>query len=64
MPELRRDEERHDVLGYFLAYRAHLEDELRAAGRDAAKRADLRAVIARYDAAIARLRSALATQAP
>lgn len=60
MPELRRDEERHDVLEYFLAYRAQLERDLRAAGRNAGKRAEVLAVIARYDAAIARMRSALA----
>jgi hypothetical protein len=64
MPELQRDEERRDVLEYFLAYRAQLERDLSAAGRDANKRTALLAVIARYDAAIARLRSSLATPAP
>jgi len=64
LPELRRDEERHDVLEYFVAYRARLERDLVAAGGDGDKRAAVRAAIARYDAAIARLRSALATSAP
>jgi hypothetical protein len=64
LPELRRDEERHDVLEYFLAYRAQLDRDLAVAGRDADKRAAVLAVIERYDAAIARLRSSLATPAP
>lgn len=63
VPELQRDEERRDALEYFLAYRAQLERDLGAAGRDARKRAAVLAVIARYDAAIARLRSWLATPA-
>jgi hypothetical protein len=64
LPELRRDEERHDALEFFLAYRARLERDLGVAGRDADKRAAILAVMGRYDAAIARLRSSLATQAP
>jgi len=64
VPELRRDQERGDVLEYFLAYRAELERELADAGADAGKRAPVLVVIQRYDAAIARLRSALATPAP
>ena len=63
-PELQRDEERHDALEYFLAYRARLERDLAVAGGDANKRAAVVAVIARYDAAIARLQSAIATPAP
>lgn len=63
-PELQRDEERHDALEYFLTYRARLERDLAAAGGDADKRAAVLAVIARYDAAIARLQSAVATPAP
>ena len=63
-PELRRDEERQDVLDYLLSYRAKLERDLGVAGGDADKRAAVLAVIARYDAAIARLQSALATPAP
>jgi hypothetical protein len=57
LPELRRDEERRDALDYFLAYRARLEHDLAVAARDADKRAAVLAVIERYDAAIARLRS-------
>jgi hypothetical protein len=64
VPELQRDEERRDVLDYFLAYRAKLERDLAAAGGDAAERSAVIAVIGRYDAAIARLRSSLATPAP
>jgi hypothetical protein len=64
VPELQRDEERRDVLEYFLAYRAQLERDLAVAGRDASKRTAVLAVIGRYDAAIARLRSLLGTQAP
>jgi hypothetical protein len=64
VPELQRDEERRDVLDYFLAYRAKLERDLDGAGRDAAERSAVLAVIGRYDAAIARLRSSLATPAP
>src|SRR4029079_998412 len=64
VPELQRDEERRDVLEYFLAYRAQLERDLGAAVRDANKRAAVLAVIGRYDAAIARLRSSFATPAP
>ena len=63
-PELQRTEERHDALEYFLAYRARLERDLAAAGGDADKRAAVVAVIARYDAAIARLQSAIAPPAP
>jgi hypothetical protein len=63
-PELRRDEERHDVLEFLVAYRAQLERDLGLAGRDAEKRAAVLAVIERYDGAIARLRSALSTPAP
>jgi len=63
-PELRRDEERHDVLEFFVAYRAQLERDLGVAGRDAGKRAAVLAVIERYDAAIAQLRSSLSTPAP
>ena len=63
-PELPRDEERHDALEYFLAYRARLERDLAAAGGDADERAATLAVIARYDAAIARLQSAIAPPAP
>jgi hypothetical protein len=64
VPELQHDEERRDVLEYFLAYRAQLERDLGAAGDDANKRAAVLAVIVRYDAAIARLRSVVATPAP
>jgi hypothetical protein len=64
LPELRRDEERHDALEFFLAYRAQLERDLAVAGADADKRAAVLAVIERYDAAIARLRSSLPTAAP
>jgi len=64
LPELRRDEERHDVLEFFLAYRAQLERDLAVAGRDVDKRAAVLAVIERYDVAIARLRSSLATPSP
>jgi hypothetical protein len=64
VPELQRDEERRDVLDYFLAYRAKLERDLGAAGSDAAERSAVLAVIGRYDAAIERLRSSLATPAP
>jgi hypothetical protein len=64
LPELQRDEERHDALEFFLAYRAQLERDLDAAGADADKRAAVLAVIERYDAAIARMRSILATPAP
>jgi len=64
VPELRRDEERRDALEYFLAYRAKLERDLAAAGRNAGKRDAVLAVIGRYDAAIARLRGELGTAAP
>jgi hypothetical protein len=64
VPELQRDEERRDVLDYFLAYRAQLERDLAAAGSDVGKRTAVLAVIGRYDAAIARLRSSLETPAP
>jgi hypothetical protein len=64
VPELRRDEERHDALAYFVAYRAKLARELRAAGRDTGKRADVRTIIGRYDAAIARLRASGPTTSP
>ena len=63
-PELQRNEERRDVLDYFLAYRAKLDRDLGAAGGDAAERSAVLAVIGRYDVAIARLRSSLATPAP
>ena len=64
VPELQRDEERTDALEYFVAYRARLERDLRIAGTDARKRAEVLVVIERYDAAIARLRSSLATPTP
>ena len=64
LPELRRDEERHDALEFFLAYRARLEHDLGVARRDPVKRAAVLAVIERYDAAIARMRSSLATPTP
>jgi len=64
VPELQRDEERRDVLDYFLAYRAKLERDLDAAGPDAAERSAMLEMIGRYDASIARLRSSLATPAP
>ena len=64
LPELRRDEERGDALEFFLAYRARLERDLAVAGNDADKRAAVVAVIERYDAAIARLRSSPPTSAP
>jgi len=64
LPELQRDEEQHDALEFFLAYRARLEGDLAVAGTRADKRGAVLAVIERYDAAIARLRSSLATPAP
>ncbi len=56
MPELNRPEERRDTLAYFVAYREKLRRDLEAAGGDGEKRRETRATIARYDAAISRLR--------
>ena len=55
MPELNRPEERRDTLEYFLAYRRTLQRDLDAS-RDAGERREILATIARYDAAITRLR--------
>ena len=56
VPELKRPEERRDVLAYFLAYRDKLGRDLAAAGEDQNERQRIRVLIERYDAAIARLR--------
>lgn len=55
IPELNRPEERRETLEYFRAYRRKLQRDVDV-GRDAAERREILATIARYDAAIARLR--------
>jgi hypothetical protein len=57
IPELNRPEERRQTLEFFLAYREKLQRDLREA--EPAAREEVLATIARYDAAIARLRAVM-----
>jgi hypothetical protein len=63
MPELNRPEERRDALDFFLAYREKLGRDLEAAGENRDERQRILATLARYDAAIARLRELVAGEA-
>jgi hypothetical protein len=57
VPELNRSEERRDALDFFLAYRGKLGRDLEAARDDPDRRSEIAATIARYDAAIERMRA-------
>lgn len=59
-PQMNRPDQQHATLGFFLAYRDKLQHDLAALPVDAEEHDDLRAAIARYDDAIARLRRRIA----
>ncbi len=63
IPELNRPEERRDTLAFFMAYREKLQRDLAAGGDDRGTRDETLAVIERYDAAIARLRMLIQSEA-
>lgn len=59
-PELNRPEARRAALDYFVAYREKLQQDLAGGSLSTAARAETLATIARYDAAIARMRALIA----
>ena len=61
IPELNRPEERRDTLDFFLAYREKLGRDLQDRAEDPEATRQILAAIARYDAAIARLRALIAS---
>lgn len=62
VPELNRAEERSDVLRFFESYRDRLKREL-SSTLEAERRAEIEAVLARYENAIDRLRQGIAASA-